>query len=188
MVAPTLPRGGGVFDSERLAEGRERLAASYFSLGGSTWKLVLAAVLVVVVVIVIATSIGGGSKSPTPPRTPTTPTSANHGGAAGAPAPNTITVAVLNGTTTSGLAATIQARLTGRGYLKGQVGNAPNQSLTSTTIGYATGQRRAADEVAHALGLMVAAVAPVDAATAAAASTATSTPQVVVSLGSDLAQ
>jgi hypothetical protein len=153
-------------------------------------------VVLVVVVFGIAHIAGGGGgtagpatrtsqNSSAPPgidstQSPTTP-------AATTIAPSTVTVAVLNATGVSGLAARIATRLHTAGYVKGYIGDAPEQSLASSTVEYAANEQPAAKQVAVALGLSPSAVAPLDAATAAVSPTVGDA-QVVVSVGSDLQQ
>jgi hypothetical protein len=100
-----------------------------------------------------------------------------------------VTVAVLNASSVSGLAATIGTKLQDAGYVKGDVGNAAagTASTATSTVEYATSaDKPAAKAVAKTLGLSSSAVAPVDAATQAV--TGIGDPQVVVLVGSDLQQ
>jgi hypothetical protein len=105
--------------------------------------------------------------------------------------PATVTVAVLNGTSTNGLAGDVSTKLHGDGYQKGYVGNfTSNQTQTSTAVLYMRGYKRNATSVATALKLRPAAVQPIDPSTQQIACPQTSGPcksSVVVTVGSDLA-
>lgn len=103
--------------------------------------------------------------------------------------PRTVTVAVLNGTPTAGLAHRTAQRLTTLGYVKGAVTTAADQTRTSTTVAYIPGARAQALAVAKALKLGSASVAPVDQGTrtVACGGSATCTASVFVTVGSDLA-
>jgi hypothetical protein len=103
--------------------------------------------------------------------------------------PRTVTVAVMNGTTTPNLAADISQKLAGAGFKQGKTTNFNTQALTTTTIGYASGHRPQALAVAKALKVKYSNVKQVTAATQALVCTAgTACPdQVFVVLGTDLA-
>jgi len=108
---------------------------------------------------------------------------------AGVLTPAAVTVVVLNGTSTPNLAHSISQRLSGAGYRAGKTGNATDQTLTATQVGYLAGHRRAALLVARSLKLGSASVQPVDPSNQAVACPQSSpcTAQVVVAIGSDLA-
>jgi hypothetical protein len=103
--------------------------------------------------------------------------------------PRTVTVAVMNGTTTPNLAADVSQKLAGAGFKQGKTTNFNTQSLTTTTIGYATGHRPQALAVAKALKVKYSNVKQVTAVTQAlVCATGTTCPdQVFVVLGADLA-
>jgi hypothetical protein len=88
-----------------------------------------------------ATRPAGASASPTASPAPTV-------------VPSQVTVEVLNGTTTRrGTATTTAQALTGLGY-HASAGNAPDRTVTTSTVTYAQAdQQAAAQAVAHALGL-----------------------------------
>jgi hypothetical protein len=99
-------------------------------------------------------------------------------------APNKITVAVLNGTSISGLAATVGDRVEADGFTKGTISNASltgGQRATSVVM-YSPGHRSDAVRVAHRLGISQ--VEPVDSNSRQIAGDAT----VVVLVGSDKTQ
>ncbi len=102
-----------------------------------------------------------------------------------------MTVSVLNGTNTSGLAGAVSNKLGAAGYQKGFVGNfTANQTQTSTSVLYMRGAKRDASAVATALKLRPAVVQPIDQSTQQIACPPSSGPcksTVVVTVGSDLA-
>jgi hypothetical protein len=104
-------------------------------------------------------------------------------------APSAVTVAVLNGTATSGLAHRVALKLSGAGYKEGTVATATDQTKTTTTVAYLPGFRRDALAVASSLKLPQSAVAPVDQPTQSVACPPPSacSANVVVTVGSDLA-
>lgn len=105
--------------------------------------------------------------------------------------PRSVTVAVLNGTSTNGLAGAVSNKLGAVGYQKGYVGNfTANQTVSSTLVQYMRGDKRDATAVATALKLRPAAVQPIDQSTQQIACPPSSGPcksAVVVTVGSDLA-
>ena len=110
--------------------------------------------------------------------------------AAAAVNPFKVTVAVLNGTSTNGLAGAVSNKLGASGYQKGYVGNfTPNQTVGSTLVQYMRGDKRDATAVATALKLRPTAVQPIDQGTQQIACPPSSGPcksAVVVTVGSDL--
>jgi LytR cell envelope-related transcriptional attenuator len=104
--------------------------------------------------------------------------------------PVTVTVSVLNGTDTSGLAGAVSSKLGAAGYQKGFVGNfTSNQTQTATSVLYMRGAKRDATAVAAALKLHPNAVQPIDQSTQQIACPPSSGPcksTVVVTVGSDL--
>ncbi len=103
--------------------------------------------------------------------------------------PASVTLAVLNGTATAGLAANFSHQLGRDGYKIGATTNAADQTHTSTIVAYLQGQKAAALHVALSLGLGVTSVQPIDQTTHAIACPPPSpcADEVVVTLGSDLA-
>ncbi len=75
---------------------------------------------------------------------------------------SSVTVAVLNGTASNGLAHRVAQKLTGAGYKEGTVETAPDQTHTSTLVAYMPGFKRDAQAVAASLKLPAATVQPVD--------------------------
>ena len=102
--------------------------------------------------------------------------------------PASVTVAVLNGTSTTNLAHDISVKLSGSGYKLGRIATATDQTQTATVVGYLPGHRAAALIVAKSLGLGSASVQPVNSSNQAVACPqgAACTAQVVVTVGSDL--
>lgn len=167
--AATTVRGGGGEPPASTAE--EEFAQRP---GGSTLRLAVAAIVIVAVLIFIATRVLGSSTSSGPSHP------------AGTPSPATVTVAVLNGTHTSGLATTVSSALSGLGFKQGAVANAASQDHHATLVSYITDAGHAAAlEVAKDLAPTPTRVGPADPRTAALAEAQGATPTVVVTLGSD---
>jgi hypothetical protein len=103
--------------------------------------------------------------------------------------PRSVTVSVLNGTATTGLAHRTALRLASAGYREGAVATATDQTRSTTQVAYLPGYRSDALRVASSLKLSSAAVAPIDPGTRAVACPPPSacTTNVVVTVGSDLA-
>jgi hypothetical protein len=161
------PRPGGAGDNRRIF-----LAAG--------------AVAAIAVIVIAVTQLGGGGGSQPASAPATVGSGAGNAPRQGSPAPVTrgnVTVAVLNGTTTPGLAGTVATQLERGGFKRGQVTNAADQQRTATTIQYAPGQRQPAEEVASIL--KIPRIAVLDANTQAIAGPDA---QVVVTVGSDRAQ
>jgi hypothetical protein len=137
---------------------------------------------------------GGSSQNTTATSTPApasnapVPPSQRRAGRGG-PAPASITVAVLNGTATSGLAHRVAVKLGVTGFKQSTVATASDQTQTATIVGYLTGHRRDALVVASALKLGPPSVSPVDQNSRAVACPPPGgcTAGVVVTVGSDLA-
>jgi LytR cell envelope-related transcriptional attenuator len=103
--------------------------------------------------------------------------------------PASVTVAVLNGTNTSHLAADVLGKLTGVGYKGGPTANAAETGVSSTIVGYTQPAYRAdALAVAKSLNLGPASVQGVSQGdrTAVCGSVSVCPAQVVVTVGSDL--
>jgi hypothetical protein len=167
---------------------------------------VLAAILVaavVVVVLVFVTGSNNNSTSSSSSSSSSAPAASNTGaakkgkgakqrkGTVTTVTPSTVTVAVLNGTTTDNLAADVLGKLTAVGYKGGLKQNAAESGVSSTIVGYTASSYRAdALAVAKSLNLGPASVQSVsqgDRAKVCGGTTACTT-QVVVTAGSDLAQ
>jgi hypothetical protein len=100
-----------------------------------------------------------------------------------------VTVAVLNGTGTTGLAHRTAQRLSSAGFRQGTIATATDQTRTTTQVAFLPGYRTDAMRVASTLKLSTGAVQPIDAGTRAVACPppAACTTNVVVTVGSDLA-
>jgi len=111
-------------------------------LGGGTWGI---------------SQILGGEDDTPPPQNQTTPPptateEADGGGneAAQPSPPAETTVAVLNGTTSTGLAGALADKLSAEGYQRGVVGtNTRDQTIEQTVVYYADGERATARAVAR---------------------------------------
>jgi hypothetical protein len=168
-AAATRRRGGERQPPERYDDD------DYQGGHGSVFRLLAAAIVIVAVLIFIAMRVfGNGTSSP----------SASTTGAA--PSPSSVTVAVLNGTHTSGLAASAATALAHFGFKKGTVGNALSRGHHSTLVGYTPGNRAAALEVAKDLAPTRPRVGALDSRTAALTLAQSGlAPTVVVTLGGD---
>jgi hypothetical protein len=147
--------------------------------------LVLAGVVVALLAITSAGSNSSSSKS-----TAASNARGRHHAAVGTGVkPSTVTVAVLNGTATNGLAHRMALKLAGMGYKEGTVETAPDQTHTSTVVAYLPGFKRDATAVAASLKLSAGVVQQVDPSTQAVACPppAACTANVVVTVGADLA-
>jgi hypothetical protein len=152
----------------------------------------LGAVAVVAVAGILI--FGGGGGTPTPKPNTVAPPSSGASGATGgssskkaAPKLNraAITVAVLNGTTVTGLAREASTKVTAKGYREGVVTNdQTNQQHPATEIFYEPSAKPAALDVAKILAVTTANVKPMDANARVLAERA----QVAVFVGGDKAQ
>jgi hypothetical protein len=152
--------------------------------------IALGAVAGVVLVVLLVTQVfgGGGGGSPaSKPNTVSQPQQSQSSAPSGGPSVNrsSVTVAVLNGTTVPGLAAQVADQVSGGGFARGQVTNAADQQRGQTTVQYAPGQKRAAEEVASLIKLSKAKVTALDANTQAIAGPDA---EVVVTVGADRTQ
>jgi hypothetical protein len=147
-------------------------------------------VAAVVVVLLIVTSGGGGKSASTGGTQTTNAPSARHRVKTKAFNTSAVSVAVLNGTATSGAAARLSGQLAGFGYQRGPTTNAANQTQTSTVVMYLPGHQRDAAAVAKSLKLATSAVQPIDSSTQAIAcpQAPSCTVDVVVTVGQDLAK
>ncbi len=151
----------------------------------------LVAIAAIVIALLVLTS-GSGSKQSASTSARVSNAPVRHHRAKPPPAafsPSSVTVAVLNGTATSGLAHRVALKLTGAGYKQGTVATATDQTRTATVVAYMPGHRQDALAVASTLKLGQGSVQAIDASTQAVAcppSTACAA-TVVVTVGSDLA-
>jgi len=95
--------------------------------------------------------------------------------------PGSVTVAVLNGTTVPGLAATLRDQLAAAGFRRGTIDVFSDQQLAQSVVQYAPGQQAAAEAVGRRLGISQR--APITADSRALAGDAT----VIVIAGADMA-
>jgi hypothetical protein len=99
--------------------------------------------------------------------------------------PAKVNVAVLNGTPVAGLAGQVAVKLKAGGFLQDGIANALSHGHHVTLVGYTPGNRAAAQLVVKALGPNTR-LGPVDARTLAVAQAlSTTSPNVIVTLGSD---
>jgi hypothetical protein len=160
----------------------------------------LGGAILVVAVVLGFVFLGGDDNTPAPkPNTVAPPAAAQttstgaSGASGGGNASSTakvnrgqVRVAVLNGTTFTGLARSASDKLTKAGFKQGVVTNdTTNQTRSATAIFYAKGQRNAAVEVARIVGIGRDTVQPIDANTRGVAG---EDADVVVSVGADQAR
>jgi hypothetical protein len=142
------------------------------------------AAVLLAVALVVSGVLGGGSENepkknqiaPAPVETSTTGTSSN-----GTIDRSSTAVAVLNGTTISGLARGIANNIENGGFRLGDVTNAADQTRAATSIEYVAGSEPAAQEIAKLIRSTPDAVVAMSEGTRVLAPTA----QVVVTVGSD---
>jgi hypothetical protein len=144
----------------------------------------------IIAILLILTSSGGSKPASSRSSATSNAPSAQHRNAANPVAFNnaTVTVAVLNGTSTPGLAGKTATRLTAVGFKKGTVATATDQTRTATVVAYLPGHHNDALAVAKNLKLGPASVQPIDRGTQAVACPppAPCAPTVVVTVGADL--
>jgi hypothetical protein len=198
-VAEPLPRvqlrpGGAPAQRRATAPTLLGTAAPQARRGiGRGLPLVVAGLVAVAVIAVLVVVVSGGGKSAsTPPaRTTNAPAPTTHRQAPAASFnASSVSVGILNGTATAGLAAKVMQQLSAVGYKQGITPtNASSQTEQSTVVAYEPGHRAAASHVASALKLSPSAVQPIDTGTQnVACPQSTSCPvDVVVTVGQDLA-
>jgi hypothetical protein len=162
--------------SRGSSRGRRGLAALIMVLG----------VAAVIAVLLIVTS-GGGKSNPSGNTTTSNAPSARHKTKAKVFDKGAVTVTVLNGTATAGLAAHVLSQLGNDGFKQGTAANAANATQATTAIAYVQGQKAAAQQVAKSLKLSTSSVAPITPATQQlACPQASCNVDVVVTIGQDL--
>jgi hypothetical protein len=142
-----------------------------------------------VIGVVLAFALtGGGGNTPTASRTAAQPgnTVAPPPGATAPKQAQTArgetTVAVLNGTTVSGLAQRVADKVVAAGFKKGTVDNATEQNRSATMVQFAPNARRQALSVAKVIGVGSDAISQLDQNTRTVAG---DDAQVVVTVGAD---
>jgi LytR cell envelope-related transcriptional attenuator len=158
---------------------------------------VLAAIVAVAVAIVLMVVLTGGDAAPPPndfgdtpaaqqPGDASAPASGSRSGSTSGSSPLTsaerraTNVAVLNGTTQTGLARAVADKVQENQFTIGSVTNNADQSVPTTFVSYTAGHEQAAFQVARIIGIDRGSVQPADANTTAAADA-----DVVVTVGSD---
>jgi hypothetical protein len=154
--------------------------------------LLIAALIVAAIVALLLILTGGGSKQAASTSTSSTATTnapvVHRPAPAKAVNPASVTVAVLNGTPTGGLARRVATKLSGAGYKQGSIATASDATHTATIVAYLPGHKSDALAVARALKLGPASVQPVDTNTQQVACPPPSpcSATVVVTVGADL--
>jgi hypothetical protein len=163
--------------------------------GGGSRRIIgiaLAALGIVAIVVVLLIVTSGSSTPKSSSSTPSQTTNATGAGKRTAKRsavnPAAVTVAVLNGTNTTGLAARVAQNLQTEGYKKGAIQTASDQTHSTTVVGYLPDARADALAVAKSLKLKPGSVQAVDpAAENVACPTAGScSANVIVTVGADL--
>jgi hypothetical protein len=141
--------------------------------GGRLAALIAGGVLGLVVLVFAVTQIFGGEDESPPPNRPVTETTAEPtaeaggedtgggGSSSSTPSKAETTVAVLNGTFTSGLAASTADKVAGAGFKKGTVGDYSDQARAASLVFYTDGMKSRALQVAKLLGIPSSSVEPV---------------------------
>ena len=183
-VAPGNVRAGVGGSSPQGPDGPGR---------GGPWAIAGGLAAVLLIGVLIATQLLGGDETQAPPNRIST-TAVADGGAQDTPRETTnttttpeisrggITVAVLNGTLTTGLAQGAATKIETAGYKIGKITNAADQARQSTSVQFVEGSRRAAEDVAEVIGVSQSAVTAMDQGTAVVAGEDAT---VVVTVGSD---
>jgi hypothetical protein len=162
------------------------------------WGTVAALVATLVVVgggaALLVTTLGGSDK----PKAPNVPGQVNTGGSGTKPTSNTknsavprgrVVVTVLNGTTVTGLAASVRDKVVAAGFKKGGAFTGPDQTRSATIVQYAPGYSSQARQIGKVLN--VDAIERLDASTKAVAcppGQCDIQPNVVVTVGADRTQ
>jgi hypothetical protein len=147
----------------------------------------LALAALAVVGVGLALVLGSGDDATRPGASPTVepPVAQGDPGRTSATSPGArgdITVAVLNGTTTPGLARRVAEDVEGGGYRLGTVDNATEQNRSATMVQYVEGAREEARTVAGLIGIGADAISQIDQSTRLVAGESA---RVVVTVGAD---
>jgi hypothetical protein len=116
----------------------------------------VAAVLVALGVYAATQGLGGDDSSPEPNQAATATPAATEEAATGGATPASradTTVAVFNGTTINGLAASTADKLEASGYRRGSTGDFTDQQRAASTIFYRREARRQAREIGRELSI-----------------------------------
>jgi LytR cell envelope-related transcriptional attenuator len=166
----------------RAANGRDHDARGHSPL---RVLLPLAVVLIAIIVVGVLVLSNGGGRG-TPPRAnrvvPQAGTGATAPPAGATHRKSETVIAVLNGTTVTGLARTVGDHLQAAGYTVDKVGDAADQAQQTSQVAYVDGFKRDADQVASIIH--VGSVVPMDSSTQVVAG---ENAKVVVTVGADTA-
>jgi hypothetical protein len=178
--------GGGARQMPPLRQAPSSRGPSRFGRGVAVLVAALG-VAVVIAVLLIVTSGGGGKNKPSGGTSTSNAPSATHKSKTKGFNKRAVTVTVLNGTGTAGLAAHILTQLSNAGFKQGTATNAENATQTTSLVSYVQGQKAAAQQVAKALKLGAGTVSPIDPTTQSIACPQTTcNVDVVVTVGLDL--
>jgi hypothetical protein len=149
-AAPTLPPRRPLPPAAPASSGR----------GGRRWAVAGGVAAVIAALgVYAATQLIGGEDTPTTPNQAATPTTAptesatSDGGGGSSTSRADTTVAVFNGTTISGLAASTADKVQSSGYKRGSTGDFTDQQRATSTVFYRRDARRQARDVARELSI-----------------------------------
>ncbi len=189
---PPAPRNGGRTGATAAPRRTDHGPEPRSRLRGLLGALIALGVVAAIVVVLLL--LTGGSSSPTASSSSTSkasnaPTGHRRSHRTAAIKPSSVTVAVLNGTSTNNLAHDVSVKLGAATYRLGKIATATDQTHTSTVVAYLPGHRAAAQIVAKSLGLGAGVIAAADQSSQAVACPpgAPCTAQVIVTVGADLA-
>lgn len=185
----SAPRGPRTPPPARTNYGPEQTSRWRGLLVGLIALIVVAAIVVVLLLLTGGSSTPSSntsssqaiSNAPTKHKRPTKHTAAIK--------PSSVSLVVLNGTSTNQLAHDVSQKLAADGYKVGTPATANDQTHASTIVGYQPGDKADAEIVAKSLGLPASAVSAVDQPSlqVACPGAGACTAQVIVTVGSDLA-
>jgi LytR cell envelope-related transcriptional attenuator len=192
---PLRPPAGRPTAPASTPRGRRGQRAGGPRIGRGAIVLALALIVVVAVgALLVITNSGSNGTTTAANRsahsTSTPTTRRRKARASTAVTPGSITVAVLNGTSTTNLAHDISSKLKAAGFKQGSIATATDQTQNTTIVGYLPNDKPYALAVAKSLKLGSASVQAVDPNNRTVACNGSSTScsaQVVVTVGTDLA-
>ena len=161
------------------------------------FAIVAGVVAVLIIGAIVGTQLLGGDDEPVAPNAITTAAPADGSAPEDRPRETTnttkepevargnVSVAVLNGTTVTGLARGAANKIEAAGYKIAKVGDNSVQTIQTSSIQFTDGSRRAAEDVAKIAGIPTSALTPMDAGTRVVAGEEA---VVVVIVGADQSQ
>lgn len=187
---PPRPAGGGAGGTPSGGDGGDDGRRGPFAI-------VAGIVAVLIVGAIVGTQLLGGDDEPTAPNAITTAVVADGSAPQDRPRETTnttkepevargnVSVAVLNGTTVTGLARGAANKIEAAGYKIAKVGDNSVQTIQASSVQFTDGSRRAAEDVAKIAGVPTSSLVPMDAGTRVVAGEEA---VVVVIVGADQSQ